>query len=68
MRGCDLDSSNALALAELLARVPKLHTLAADGWWGLLFRGLGTRLLANVLQSALFAVVWKYIEGVLNGS
>ena len=42
--------------------------LAADGWWGLLFRGLGTRLLANVLQSALFAVVWKYIEGVLNGS
>ena len=42
--------------------------LAADGWTGLLCRGLGTRLLANALQSALFAVVWKYLEAELNGS
>ena len=28
----------------------------------------GTRLIANALQSALFAVVWKYIEAELNGS
>ena len=42
--------------------------VAADGWQGLLCRGLGTRLIANALQSALFAVVWKYIEAELNGS
>ena len=40
----------------------------ADGWSGLLCRGLGTRLLANALQSALFAVVWKYLEAELNGA
>jgi hypothetical protein len=39
--------------------------LAHDGWRGLLFRGLGTRLLANALQSALFTVVWKAIEAQL---
>ena len=42
--------------------------LAADGWQGLLFRGLGTRLLANAIQSALFAVVWKYIEAEMSGA
>ena len=42
--------------------------VAADGWQGLLCRGLGTRLLANAIQSALFAIVWKYIEAELNGA
>ena len=42
--------------------------VAADGWQGLMCRGLGTRLLANVLQSSLFAVIWKYIEAELNGT
>ena len=42
--------------------------VVSDGWWGLFCRGLGTRLLANVLQSTLFAVVWKYIEGALNNT
>ena len=42
--------------------------VAADGWRGLLCRGLGTRLLANALQSALFAVVWKMIEVQINGA
>ena len=42
--------------------------VAADGWWGLLCRGLGTRLLANAIQSALFAVIWKYIEAEMNPS
>eukprot|EP00967_Tisochrysis_lutea_P093001 scaffold134292_cov35-Tisochrysis_lutea.AAC.2 len=36
--------------------------VSTDGWTGLLFRGLGTRLLANALQSALFSVVWKAVE------
>lgn len=39
--------------------------VANDGWTGLLFRGLGTRLLANALQSALFSVIWKAIEAQL---
>ena len=38
------------------------HVVAVDGVVGLLTRGLGTRLLANVLQSTLFAIVWKYLE------
>ena len=42
--------------------------IAADGWTGLLCRGLGTRLLANALQSALFAVIWKMIEAHINGA
>ena len=40
--------------------------VAADGWSGVLCRGLGTRLLANAIQSALFAVVWKYLEAEFN--
>jgi len=43
------------------------HIVATDGWAGLLCRGLGTRLLANAIQSALFAVVWKFIEAEING-
>ena len=42
--------------------------VAADGFGGLICRGLGTRLLANALQSALFAVIWKLIEAEMNGS
>ena len=42
--------------------------VAADGFRGLICRGLGTRLLANALQSALFAVIWKLIEAEMNGS
>jgi len=36
--------------------------LAQEGFHGLMCRGLGTRLLANLIQSALFAVVWKAVE------
>jgi hypothetical protein len=34
----------------------------ADGVSGLFFRGLGTRLLANGFQAALFTVLWKGFE------
>lgn len=34
----------------------------ADGVSGLFFRGLGTRLLANGFQAALFTVLWKTFE------
>ena len=40
--------------------------LAQDGWRGLLGRGLGTRLLVNLLQGALFSVAWKAIEEQLS--
>ena len=33
-----------------------------DGWGGVFFRGLQTRLLTNGLQAALFTVLWKYLE------
>lgn len=33
--------------------------LAADGWMGLLGRGLKTRILGNALQSILFTVIWR---------
>jgi hypothetical protein len=33
-----------------------------DGMLGLFGRGLGTRLLANGVQAALFSVTWKYLQ------
>lgn len=33
-----------------------------DGIAGLMFRGLGTRLLANGMQAAMFSVMWKLFE------
>mmetsp|Transcript_19704 Transcript_19704/g.48433 ORF Transcript_19704/g.48433 Transcript_19704/m.48433 type:complete len:197 (-) Transcript_19704:332-922(-) len=39
-----------------------------DGWSGLLTRGLGTKLIANGLQGALFSVTWKYFEQILMGT
>lgn len=41
--------------------------IAAEGVHGLLCRGLGTRLIANALQSMLFAVIWKFVEYELMG-
>ena len=38
------------------------QVLERDGWGGLFTRGLGTRLLTNSLQAALFTVLWKYLE------
>eukprot|EP00929_Paragymnodinium_shiwhaense_P024860 TRINITY_DN15181_c0_g1_i7.p1 TRINITY_DN15181_c0_g1~~TRINITY_DN15181_c0_g1_i7.p1 ORF type:complete len:364 (-),score=55.34 TRINITY_DN15181_c0_g1_i7:130-1221(-) len=36
-----------------------LSVLHSDGAWGLFMRGMETRILANVLQGALFTVIWK---------
>ena len=40
--------------------------VAQDGIGGLLFRGLGTKLLSNGLQAMLFTVCWRYLEEKLN--
>lgn len=36
--------------------------IASRGVTGLLFGGLGTRLMANGLQGIMFAVLWKLLE------
>jgi hypothetical protein len=38
------------------------QVLREDGVKGLLFRGLGTKILANGLQGMLFSVLWRLIE------
>ncbi|KAL1498496.1 hypothetical protein AB1Y20_013821 [Prymnesium parvum] len=50
-------SSTTITYKEALQQV-----LERDGWRGLLFRGLQTRLIANGLQAATFTVIWKYLE------
>ena len=37
-----------------------------SGWKGVLFRGLGVRLLTNGIQGLCFNVIWKYIQNEKN--
>merc|ERR1711862_742603 len=37
--------------------------LETDGMYGLMIRGLETRIYTNVLQGAFFTVLWKYLAG-----
>lgn len=39
--------------------------LVADGWKGLLGRGLRTRILSNGLQSIMFVIVWRGLKDKL---
>ena len=38
------------------------HIINSEGWYGLLGRGLETRLLANAVQGALFSVLFKLFQ------
>jgi hypothetical protein len=49
-----LASKHDLSYMETIRMV-----LAADGWKGLFGRGLGTRILANSLQSIVFTIIWR---------
>merc|ERR1712196_269929 len=40
--------------------------VAQDGVAGLLFRGLGTKILSNGVQAMLFTICWRYFEEKLN--
>jgi len=40
--------------------------IAKDGVTGLLFRGLGTKLVSNGFQGLFFTVLWKYGADILN--
>jgi hypothetical protein len=48
------DISYAAAMKEVVDK---------DGLYGVLFRGLETRMLTNILQTAFFTVVWKALSG-----
>lgn len=39
--------------------------ISKDGVWGLLFRGLQTKLLTNAIQGVAFSVAWKYLSYVM---
>ena len=36
--------------------------IASDGVWGLLGRGLGTKIISNGISAMLFSVLWRYFE------
>lgn len=36
--------------------------ISTDGWTGLFARGLGTRLITNMIQASLFTIIWKLLE------
>jgi hypothetical protein len=36
--------------------------IRSDGVWGLLGRGLGTKILSNGFSAMLFSVLWRYFE------
>lgn len=42
--------------------------IATDGVWGLLGRGLGSKILSNGLSAMLFSVLWRYFEQKLRDS
>lgn len=42
------------------------NVIAKDGVTGLLFRGLGTKLISNGFQGLFFTVLWKYGADILN--
>eukprot|EP00121_Abeoforma_whisleri_P005943 Awhi_evm1s5394 len=41
--------------------------IKADGLYGLFFRGLRTKILANGMQGMLFSVLWKFLEEKFKG-
>jgi len=41
------------------------NIIAKDGIQGLLFRGLGTKIISNGMQGLLFNVLWKYIGDLM---
>lgn len=58
----DGDSTKELSYGETLALI-----IETDGIAGLLGRGLQTRLLTNMIQGAVFSVLWKYFQTVGGG-
>jgi len=55
----DGESAKELSYGEALSLI-----LETDGIVGLLGRGLQTRLLTNMIQGAVFSVLWKYFQTV----
>ena len=53
------DKSKEISYPEVVRLI-----LEKDGLIGLLGRGLGTRLLTNSIQGAVFSVLWRYFQQV----
>ena len=56
------DSSSSIDINNDSYFATAKQIVAKEGLQGLLFRGLGTRLLANALQGSLFSVLFKYFQ------
>jgi hypothetical protein len=50
---------------RLSYREAATQILQKEGLRGLLFRGLGTKLIANGIQSMVFSILWRYFERLL---
>jgi hypothetical protein len=44
---------------DVQTSIPVQMVLAKDGVTGLMFRGLGTKILSNGMQGLLFNVLWR---------
>jgi hypothetical protein len=53
------DSKKEITYPEVVAMI-----LEQDGVVGLFGRGLQTRLLTNMIQGAVFSVLWRYFQQV----
>ena len=53
-------SSTQTTYMETVSRI-----VESDGWQGLFFRGLGTKIISNGLQAMLFTIVWRWVSEML---
>jgi len=68
---CTSNSVRVVKTAKQASRTPISYTRAAsniiksDGFAGLMFRGLGAKILTNAIQAMLFTILWKEFERIL---
>jgi len=53
-------SSTQTTYSETVAKL-----VESDGWQGLFFRGLGTKIISNGVQAMLFTIVWRWVQEML---
>ena len=59
----DANAANAAANADATVYgTVCCPVIQSDGLWGLLGRGLGTKILSNGISAMLFSVLWRYFE------
>ena len=60
MKTAKQTSATQTTYSETIAKI-----VEKDGWHGLFFRGLGTKIISNGLQAMLFTIVWRYVQEML---